>query len=108
MISSVIKAFGYPTNAALLSSLLMADISELSLVFMANAHGQGGLIRRRTYLLFLCTTMTSLLIVPVLHHMVPARVWAQKFRKRPGQGRHSSDADIEMTQAQEEQGAQGA
>lgn len=75
VISSVVKAFGHSTSDGILCALLLADISELSLVFMAKAHGSGELVQRRTYLLFLCTTMATLLITPIVHKLVPKRSW---------------------------------
>ena len=75
IISSVVKGFGYSTTTGLLSALLLADISELSLVFMAKAHGAGDLVQRRTYLLFLCTSIATLLVAPFIHRFIPTRTW---------------------------------
>eukprot|EP00615_Pteridomonas_danica_P012317 CAMPEP_0114354110 /NCGR_PEP_ID=MMETSP0101-20121206/19171_1 /TAXON_ID=38822 ORGANISM="Pteridomonas danica, Strain PT" /NCGR_SAMPLE_ID=MMETSP0101 /ASSEMBLY_ACC=CAM_ASM_000211 /LENGTH=568 /DNA_ID=CAMNT_0001495289 /DNA_START=471 /DNA_END=2177 /DNA_ORIENTATION=- len=69
VVTGVMRTFGFTVPAALSAGVIMAQVSEVSLFFIARAQ-QLGLVSRHIYLLMLATTVTLLAVAPLATNVV--------------------------------------
>lgn len=63
VVTCVMRSFGFALPAALSAGVVLAQVSEVSLFFVARAQ-QLGLVGRHVYLLMLATTVRGTLCAP--------------------------------------------
>lgn len=69
VVTLVMRSFGFALPASLAAGVIMAQVSEVSLFFIARAQ-QLGLVSRHVYLLMLATTVTLLAVAPLASNVV--------------------------------------
>jgi|MDSY01.1.fsa_nt_gb CPA2 family monovalent cation:H+ antiporter-2 len=69
VVTAVLHSFGFALPASLSAGVILAQVSEVSLFFIARAQ-QLGLVSRYVYLLMLATTVTLLAVSPLASNVV--------------------------------------
>ena len=69
VVTAVLHSFGFALPACLSAGVILAQVSEVSLFFIARAQ-QLGLVSRYVYLLMLATTVTLLAVSPLASNVV--------------------------------------
>jgi Kef-type K+ transport system membrane component KefB len=69
VVTCVMRSFGFTVPAALSAGVVLAQVSEVSLFFIARSQ-QLGLVSRSAYLLMLATTVTLLAVAPLASNVV--------------------------------------